>query len=157
MPEDKVDIIINRQSIVHSLVEFVDGSQLAQLATPDMRLCIQYALTYPDKLPGLTAPLDLTKVGTLTFFEIDQEVFPSVKLARRAVRTGGVNPCVYNAANEVCVDLFLERKIKYTDIFTLIDEACAHFGSGSEPLDIESIIRADSEAREFVKENVSSL
>ncbi|MGN1121262.1 MAG: 1-deoxy-D-xylulose-5-phosphate reductoisomerase [Eubacteriales bacterium] len=157
MPEDKVDIIINRQSIVHSLVEFVDGSQLAQLATPDMRLCIQYALTYPDKLPGLTAPLDLTKVGTLTFFEIDQEVFPSVKLARRAVRTGGVNPCVYNAANEVCVDLFLERKIKYTDIFTLIDEACAHFGCGSEPLDIESIIRADSEAREFVKENVSSL
>ena len=154
MPEDKVEVIINRQSIIHSLVEFIDGSLLAQLATPDMKLCIQYALTYPNKLPGLTTPLDLTKVGTLTFFPIDNEVFPSLEIARRALRTGGVNPCVYNAANETCVDLFLERKIKYTDIFTLIDEACKKFGKGDGELTLDSIIKADTEARAFVAEKV---
>ena len=154
MPEDRVEVIINRQSIIHSLVEFIDGSLLAQLATPDMKLVIQYALTYPNKLPGLTTPLDLTKVGTLTFFPIDNEVFPSLEIARRALRTGGVNPCVYNAANETCVDLFLERKIKYTDIFTLIDEACKKFGKGDGELTLDSIIKADTEARAFVAEKV---
>lgn len=151
IPEDRVEVIINRQSIVHSLVEFIDGSVLAQLATPDMKLCIQYALTYPEKLGGLTSPLDLTKVGTLTFFPIDGEVFPSLDIARRALRCGGINPCVYNAANETCVDLFLERKIKYTDIFTLIDSACGKFGKGDE-LSLEAIVRADKEARAYVKE-----
>ena len=125
---------------------------LAQLATPDMKLCIQYSLTYPAKLPGLTAPLDLTKVGTLSFFPIDNEVFPSVEMARKSLRTGGINPCVYNAANEVCVDLFLENKIKYTDIFTLIDSACNHFGKGSDKLSLDSIVDADTLAREYVKE-----
>lgn len=156
MPEDKVEVIINRQSIIHSLVEFIDGSQLAQLATPDMKLVIQYALTYPNKLPGLTTPLDLTKVGTLTFFPIDNEVFPSLEIARRALRTGGINPCVYNAANETCVDLFLERKIKYTEIFTLIDEACKKFGKGDGELTLDSIIKADKDARAFVTETVNS-
>ncbi len=151
IPEDRVEVIINRQSIVHSLVEFIDGSVLAQLATPDMRLCIQYALTYPEKLSGLTTPLDLTKVGTLTFFPIDGDVFPSLEIARRALRCGGINPCVYNAANETCVDLFLERKIKYTDIFALIDGACRKFGKGGE-LSLEAIVNADREARAYVKE-----
>lgn len=154
IPEDRIEVIINRQSIVHSLVEFIDGSLLAQLATPDMRLCIQYALTYPEKLPGLTTPLDLTKVGTLSFFPIDSEVFPSLDIARRSLRCGGVNPCVYNASNEVCVDLFLERKIKYTDIFTLIDRACRHFGRGDGELTLEKIVSADREARAFVKNEV---
>ena len=152
VPEDRVEILINRQSIVHSLVEFVDGSLLAQLATPDMRLCIQYALTYPEKSAGLTAPLDLAKVGTLTFFDVDNAVFPSIELARKALRTGGIGPCVYNAANEVCVDLFLEEKIKYTDIFTLLEAACAKFGKGDDALTLDSIIAADKAAREFVRE-----
>ncbi len=152
IPENKVEVIINRQSIVHSLVEFIDGSVLAQLATPDMKLCIQYALTYPNKLCGLTTPLDLTKVGTLSFFPIDNEVFPSVDMARKSLRTGGINPCVYNAANEVCVDLFLEKKIGYTDIFTLIDSACKHFGKGPDKLSLDSIVNADTLAREYVKE-----
>lgn len=151
IPEDRVEVIINRQSIVHSLVEFIDGSVLAQLATPDMKLCIQYALTYPNKLPGLTTPLDLTKVGTLSFYEMDNETFPSLDIARKALRTGGVNPCVYNAANEVCVDLFLDRKIKYTDIFTLIENACRHFGKGEGTLTLDSIIKADADARAYVE------
>ena len=152
IPEDRVEVIINRQSIVHSLVEFIDGSVLAQLATPDMKLCIQYALTYPHKLPGLTTPLDLTKIGTLSFYPIDNEVFPSVEMARKSLRTGGINPCVYNAANEVCVDLFLENKITYTDIFTLIKDACEHFGKGKDKLSIDSVVKADTLAREYVKQ-----
>lgn len=154
LPEDKIDIIINRQSIVHSLVEFIDHSMLAQLAVPDMRLCIQYALTYPEKLPGLTPPLDLAKVGTLTFAEVDNETFPSVELARRALRSGGLMPCVYNAANEACVELFLTRKIKYTDIFSLIDEACRNIGVGDGVLTSEKIVCADEAARRFVCEAI---
>ena len=154
MPEDKIDVIINRQSIVHSLVEFIDGSVLAQLATPDMRLCIQYALTFPEKLAGLTSPLDLTKVGTLNFYEIDNEVFPSVEIARRALRCAGVNPCVYNASNEVCVELFLQNKIKYPDIFTLIDSACRKFEGDVGELTLEKIIKADAAAREYVRDAV---
>lgn len=152
IPEDRVEVIINRQSIVHSLVEFIDGSVLAQLATPDMKLCIQYALTYPHKLTGLTTPLDLTKIGTLSFYPVDNEVFPSVEMARKSLRTGGINPCVYNAANEVCVDLFLENKITYTDIFTLIENACEHFGKGKDKLSIDSVVKADTLAREYVKQ-----
>lgn len=151
VPESQVDILINRESIVHSLVEFVDGTMLAQLATPDMRLVIQYALTFPDKVPGLTAPLDLARVGTLHFYNIDNEVFPSVNMARKAVRTGGIATSVYNAANEVCVDLFLERKIAYPDIFALISEALDHFGAGNGPLTFEGIRNADFSAREYVK------
>lgn len=154
LPEDKIDIIINRQSIVHSLVEFIDHSMLAQLAVPDMRLCIQYALTYPEKLPGLTPPLDLAKVGTLTFAEVDNETFPSVELARCALRSGGLMPCVYNAANEACVELFLARKIKYTDIFSLIDEACRNIGAGDGVLTSEKIVCADEAARRFVCEAI---
>lgn len=155
MPEESIDVIINRQSIVHSLVEFIDHSQLAQFAVPDMRLCIQYALTYPEKLPGLTPPLDLTKVGTLTFAAVDNETFPSIDMARRALRLGGIAPCVYNAANEVCVELFLERKIRYTDIFTLIDQTCTHFGAGAEALTPAYIVEADRRAREYVQSQVN--
>ncbi len=151
LPEDKIDIIINRQSIVHSLVEFIDHSMLAQLAVPDMRLCIQYALTYPEKLPGLTPTLDLAKVGTLTFAEVDNETFPSVESARRALRSGGLMPCVYNAANEACVELFLARKIGYTDIFSLIDEACRSIGAGDGVLTPEKIVYADEAARNLVR------
>ncbi|MBO4343305.1 MAG: 1-deoxy-D-xylulose-5-phosphate reductoisomerase [Clostridia bacterium] len=154
VPEDKIEVIINRQSIVHSLVEFADGSVMAQLATPDMRLCIQYALTYPLRVKGLTKPLDLASVGTLNFYNVDNDAFPSVDMARRAVRTGGINPCVYNASNETCVDLFLQRKIKYTDIFTLIDSACKKFGKGEGELTLEKVIKADAEARKYVKELV---
>ena len=154
MPEDRVDIIINRESTVHSLVEFADSSVMAQLAVPDMRLCIQYALTYPDKKPGLTSALDLPKLGTLHFYEIDNDVFPSVNMARRAVRTGGISPCVYNAANEVCVELFLQRKIAYPDIFTLISDACEHFGRGDGELTFERICAADEAARAYVKDAV---
>ena len=155
MPEDRIDVIINRESIIHSMVEFVDGSVLAQMATPDMRLCIQYALTYPEKLPGLTPTLDLVKVGALHFYNIDNDVFPALETARFASRTRGVATAVFNASNEAATGLFLEGKLPYVEIFRLIDEAVSHFGGGGGKLSVEKIIDADRAAREYVREKVN--
>ena len=149
VPADNIDVVIHRESIVHSLVEFCDGSMVAQLANPDMRLCIQYALTFPNRLGGLTEPLELAKVGKLTFFDVDNEVFPSVKLARRAVSKGGTSCAVYNAANEQCVNLFLQDKIAYTDIFSLMEKAVDNIHSDNA-LELETIIQDDARARDFV-------
>lgn len=150
IPMEKIDVIIHRESIVHSLVEFCDGSVLAQLAKPDMRLCIQYALTYPDRTEGLTGSLDLAKASKLTFYDVDNDVFPSVNLARRAVKYGGTSTCVYNAANEMCVDMFLNDKIGYTDIFDIMDNCVESIRNPKT--DLESIINDDKRARELVKE-----
>ena len=151
MPMEKIDVIVNRESIIHSLVETVDGSVMAQLGASDMRLCIQYALTYPERVNGISKKLDLAKVGALHFYEVDNDVFPSINLARRAVNYGGVSPCVYNAANEACVNLFMQDKIKYTEIFTLMESCVEKFkGSKNESLCVEDIITADREAKDFV-------
>ncbi len=152
IPEDRIDILVHRESIVHSMASFVDGSVMAQMAVPDMRLCIQYALTYPEKKRGLTQPLDLAKVGKLTFYDVDDSAFPSVNYARRAIREGGIMPAVFNGANEACVDLFLHEKIKFTDIFDLIELALDSFKADAENLTVEKILEADNEARRTVYE-----
>ncbi len=152
IPMEKVDVVIHRESIIHSLVEFCDGSVLAQLAQPDMRLCIQYALTYPDRMDSLTPPLDLVKASKLTFYDVDNEVFPSVNLARRAVKYAGTSTAVYNAANEECVNLFLQDKIGYMDIFSIMDKAVESIRS--DEFDLQSIIRDDNSAREFCQKLV---
>ncbi len=154
LTEDKIDVLVHRESIVHSMASFVDGSVLAQMAVPDMRLCIQYALTYPEKKVGLTPKLDLAKVGKLSFFEVDNEAFPSVMLARRAVRDGGVLPAVFNGANEACVDLFLQEKIKFTDIFELLEYALDSFSDMGSELNLEKVLKADREARNLVYDRV---
>jgi len=156
LPEDKIEIIVQRESMIHSMVEFVDSSILAQLAVPDMRLCIQYSLTYPEKLPGLTPRLDLTKVAKLTFFEVDDESFPAINLARKAARTGGIAPCVYNGANEACVDLFLKKEIKFTDITHLIESALDTLSQEQENLTLEDILIADSTSRDFIYKQVKN-
>lgn len=150
VPEDRIDVLVHRESIVHSMACFVDGSVMAQMAVPDMRLCIQYALTYPEKKCGLTAPLDLAKIGRLSFYEVDGEAFPSVALARRAVRAGGVMPAVFNGANEACVDLFLREKIKFTDIFELLEYALESFRMDADVLTLDAVLEADKASRELV-------
>lgn len=150
MDMENIDVIIHRESIIHSMVEMTDGSIIAQMGVPDMRHCIQYALTYPDRIGGLSAPLNLAGVGKLTFFEPDNEVFPSINLARRAVKYGGVSTAVYNASNEMCVDMFLEDKIKYTDIFDIMDK-CVESVRSDGKLSLSDIIDADNKAREFSK------
>ncbi len=153
IPEDRIDVVVHRESIVHSMAEFNDGAILAQMAVPDMRLCIQYALTYPKKIHGQTPRLNLASVGKLTFYDVDSQAFPSVELARRAIRTGGVHPCVFNAANEAAVELFCDGKIGFTDIFKAISKALDRFTpvSDEQIKDLETIVVADKEARSFVK------
>lgn len=151
--EDKIEVLIHRESIVHSMVSFVDGSVMAQMAMPDMRLCIQHALTYPEKKRGLTEDLDLSKVSGLSFYKVDNEVFPSVNLARRAARIGGIAPAVFNGANEKCVELFLAGKIKFTQIFDLIEYALDSL-KGNGKATLAQILEADKNARTLVTERI---
>ena len=155
VPMEKVDVVIHRESIVHSMVEFEDGSVMAQMGVPDMRHCIQYALTYPNRMKGVSEKLDLVKVGKLSFYDVDNEVFPSVNLARKAVKYGGVSTAVYNASNETCVDLFLEDKIRYTDIFSIMEDCVENIRFGTdETLTLEEVIEADKQARLYSKRDV---
>ena len=121
MPFDKIEVVIQPQSIIHSMIEFIDGSVLAQLGLPDMRLPIQYAFTYPQRLPVRGArPIDWRTLGTLEFFPPDDEKFPSIGLAYEAGRIGGTMPCVLNGANEVAVYAFLRKEISFTRIFEIV-------------------------------------
>lgn len=143
---DRVDVVVHPQSIVHSLVEFVDGTMLAQLSVPDMRNPIQYALTYPHRLANSMPPTDLAKIGTLTFESPDVEKFPSLRLARAAGRAGGTMPAVFNAANEVAVARFVAGAIKFTGIFETVEKVMgAHRPVAHAPLD--AIVEADLWAR----------
>lgn len=146
--EDMVDILIHRQSIVHSLVVFCDNSVIAQLGVPDMSLPIQYALTYPDRSGLPVAPeLDLATCGALTFQEPDYTAFPCLSLARRAASVGGTLPAAMNGANEAAVALYLEGKIKFGDIAPIIEAAMDSDDTVQNP-DLGQILDADCAARE---------
>ena len=150
VPEQNIDILVHRQSIVHSMVEFEDGAILAQLGVPDMRVPIAYALTGPERVDFGAERLDLRRLASLTFEAPDEETFPATKLARAAFRTGGTAPVIFNGANEAAVALFLAGRIGFLKITELIEgalEACA-----AEPLTgVESVFAADRQAREAVE------
>ena len=122
MPYDKIKVVIHPQSIVHSLVSFRDGAVMAQLGMPDMRLPIQYALTYPERMASTLARLDFTRLGTLTFEEPDTKTFRGLDIAIEAGRAGGTAPCVMNAANEIAVAAFLDGSIGFLDIYDIIEQ-----------------------------------
>jgi 1-deoxy-D-xylulose-5-phosphate reductoisomerase len=148
IPAGNVDIMVHPQSIVHSMVEFIDGSIVAQLGTADMRQPIQYALTYPDRLGSPLPPLDWSAVTRLDFSPPDREKFPCVSLAYQAIEIGGTAPAVLNAADEVAVEAFLERRISFTDIPALIRSALeAHSVRPAESL--ETVLEADRWTREY--------
>ncbi len=142
----QIHIHIHPESIVHSMVEYVDGSVIAQLGIPDMKTPIAYALSYPDRLPINNPPLDLFKLRTLTFFEPDFELFPCLRLAYEALNMGGTMPAVLNAANEVAVEAFLTRKIPFLAIPEII-ELTMKKHEPSRDLDIEQVLVADEWAR----------
>lgn len=150
VPEQNIDILVHRQSIVHSMVEFEDGAILAQLGVPDMRVPIAYALTGSERVDFGAERLDLRRLASLTFEAPDEETFPATKLARAAFRTGGTAPVIFNGANEAAVALFLAGRIGFLKITELIEgalEACA-----AEPLTgVESVFAADRQAREAVE------
>ena len=148
---DRIDIVVHPQSIVHSMVEFDDGSVIAQLGAADMRLPIWYALHDPERPPVDVPRLDLAAVGTLHFEALDRERFPCVDLAVQAGRRGGVAPAVLNAANEVAVAAFLEERIGYLDIPGLLGTVLEEVAASTpdpESLDLEALHAADTRARD---------
>jgi 1-deoxy-D-xylulose-5-phosphate reductoisomerase len=144
---DAIDVVVHPQSIVHSLVEYRDGSVLAQLGIPDMRIPIAYALSYPERLPLQLQSLKLSQCASLQFLEPDHLSFPALKLAFSALRTGGVAPAVLNAANEVAVDAFLGSRITFPQISETVARTMAIVNEGSED-SLTDILRADGAARQ---------
>jgi len=146
LPEKQISVVIHRESVIHSLVEFTDNSQIAQLSCPDMRLAIQYALTYPERRKSPVKSLNLCDYGKLSFFEPDIHTFKLLELCRQSVRSGGTMPTVINAANEVCVDSFLSGKIKFTDIFNITEEILNQ-SKLQKITDIGTILETDKKTR----------
>jgi 1-deoxy-D-xylulose-5-phosphate reductoisomerase len=153
VPIEAVEIVIHPQSIVHSMVRFRDGSTLAQLGVPDMRLPIQYALLYPERVDSGLPRMELKDYASLTFEAPDEEKFPALRLARRAVTVGGTMPAVMNAANEAAVALFLDRKIPYPGIIQWIERAMERHAPLAPT--IPAILDADGWARRFVSEGAA--
>ncbi|MDD4773495.1 MAG: 1-deoxy-D-xylulose-5-phosphate reductoisomerase [Eubacteriales bacterium] len=149
MPASKIDVVIHRESIIHSMVEYIDKAIIAQLSVPDMRMCISYALSQPQRLPTGVESLNLIKTGKLTFFEPDTDTFILLPLAYYALERGGTVPAVMNAANEAAVGLFLEEKIGFCDIFDVVDSVTRSAVRVDSP-GIDDIEKADAAAREAV-------
>ena len=150
MPLEKVDVVIHRQSVVHSMVEFTDGAVMAQLGTPDMRLPIQLALTYPQRIPSPVEPLDLLTCGPLTFCKPDMENFPCLALAYECAKKGGTACPAMNGANEEAVAMFLRNEIGFYDIYHLVSQAVEAVPFLKNPT-LEEILEADRQARAAVK------
>ena len=144
---DAIKVAVHPESIIHSAVEYIDSAVIAQLSSPDMRLCVQYALTYPARCPGLTPSLDLFSVGKLNFFAPDPEAFPLLPLAFRAMKLGGGVPAVLNAANEVAVAAFLKEKITFTDISRVVLATVEKLTDRKNANTVEELLDADGEAR----------
>jgi 1-deoxy-D-xylulose-5-phosphate reductoisomerase len=155
MEEDRIDVLVHVQSIVHSLVAYVDGSVLAQLGSPDMRTPIAYALGWPNRIPAPSPKLDLASVGTLNFEKPDSSRFPAIELARQSLRDGGAAPTVLNAANEIAVAAFLQDKVGFLDIARIVENTLGKL-SGITAGSLEDVISVDNEARTKAAEEVST-
>lgn len=152
VPPEKIEVLVHRESIIHSLVEFEDCAVIGQLGLPDMKLPIQYALTYPERVPCPTQTLNLWEVGKLTFFEPDEETFSCLRVAKEAIRRGKLYPTLMNCANEAAVELFLKGKIPYLKI-TELNERSLELGGDGE-VTVEGILEAEALARDFVLSSI---
>lgn len=154
VPADRIDVLVHRESIVHSMVEYADFSVIAQLGVPDMRIPIQYAVTYPEREPSPVEQLDLIRCGSLSFCAPDEETFVCLRAAKTALKRGGLAPTVLNGANEAAVPLFLQGKISFLEIGDLVAQAVAGEKEDSKPVTLENILEADARARRFVLEAI---
>jgi len=146
LPAERIEVVVHPQSVVHSLVEYLDGSVIAQLSHPDMRVPIAHALGFPERIESGARALDLGAVGQLTFERPDHDRFPCIRLAYDALRAGGTAPAVLNAANEVAVDAFLAGRLRFTGIAPVIEETLARVAGGSDET-LERMMQADAQAR----------
>jgi 1-deoxy-D-xylulose-5-phosphate reductoisomerase len=150
---DRIDVVVHRQSVIHSMVEFTDGSTLAQASPPDMRIPIALALGWPDRVPAAAVPVDWTNAHTWTFEPLDEEAFPAVPLAREAGAAGGTVPAVYNAANEVCVAAFLAEQIPFAGIVDTVAQVVSeHRDSANGVVELADVLAADAWARDRARE-----
>ncbi len=145
--ESKIKVVIHRESIIHSAVEFEDNAIIAQLGLPDMRVPIQYAITYPDRMPSPAKELDFADLGKMTFYNPDEKTFRALSLARQAIRTGGTAPTVFNAANEVAVEKFLKGEISFLQIADIVEKALNETEITDNP-NIDEIFEADRKVRQ---------
>lgn len=150
---DDIDVVVHRESIIHSLIEYTDNSVIAQLGAPDMRIPIQYAITYPSRFESPVKELSLAQIGTLTFFEPDYETFKCLNACKKALKMGGAATAIANGANEEANMLFRNGKIKFLEIGDLVEGAVSTIGN-FVPKTIEDVLKADSLARQYVKDRV---
>lgn len=153
MPSDKIDVVVHRESVIHSLIEYVDNSVIAQLGLPDMRIPIQYAITYPKRYPSPTGVLSLTDYKNLSFYEPDYDTFKCLRACKQAIKRGGLAPAAANGANEVANKLFRDRKISFLDIGDLVMDAMLN-QADCIPKTVDDVLDADKKAREFVMNKV---
>jgi 1-deoxy-D-xylulose-5-phosphate reductoisomerase len=155
VPHDKIEIIIHRQSVIHSMVEYADGSMLAQLGPPDMRTPIAHCLAWPDRMETPMAPLDLIAIGQLDFAAPDPERFPALSLARNALEAGGARPAILNAANEVAVAAFLDRRIGFLEIAAIVADTLDRYDPAA-PETLDDVLAIDGEARTIASAGIGS-
>jgi 1-deoxy-D-xylulose-5-phosphate reductoisomerase len=154
LDEKHIDVVIHPQSVIHSMVELVDGAILAQMSEPDMKLAIQYSITYPKRLPGILKPFDFAKFATLDFRLPDRKKFPSLDFAEDAVRQGGTMPAVMNAANEIAVEKFIRGEIKIPGIWKTIEKAMSSHKTIKNP-SLDEILSADRETKARIQSSIS--
>jgi 1-deoxy-D-xylulose-5-phosphate reductoisomerase len=151
---DQIEVLVHRESIMHSAVEYIDNSVIAQMSVPDMRLCVHYALTHPDRTEAVIPQLDLTKIGKMTFAKPDTNTFVLLQLALDSIAQGGAVPAVLNAANEVAVGAFLSRKLSYTGIFDVVTKTVNSLTDAKHISTIDDIFAFDSAARRLAEEYI---
>ncbi len=152
---DQIEVLVHRESIMHSAIEYTDNSVIAQMSVPDMRLCVQYALTHPRRTEATIDQLDLTKVGKMTFAKPDMDTFILLPLALDSIAKGGAVPAVLNAANEIAVGAFLQHKLTFTGIFDLVSETVASLADAKNVSSIEDIFAFDAAARALATEKLN--
>ena len=156
LPSDCIDILVHPQSVIHSMVEYIDGSVLAQLGSPDMRIPIAHALAWPERIDSGAATLDLTRIATLTFEAPDPDRFPALRLARAALQAGGAAPTILNAANEIAVAAFLDHRIGFGDIASLVEMALERTDARA-PRSIAEVIDIDERARHTARQLMTAV
>ena len=154
---EKIQVVVHRQSILHSAVEYIDNSIIGELSVPDMRMCVQYAVDYPDRCEAVCDELDLIGLGTMTFAEPDYQAFPLLSLAKSAISRGGAMPCVVNAADEIAVAAFLDGRIGFTDIYDVVIGTFDKMDKAKSYTALADIISADEEARAIARAHVKNI
>lgn len=157
VPTENIRVLVHRESILHSAVEYIDNSVIGEFSVPDMRMCVQYAVDYPERCESESEELDLAKIGALTFREVDAEAFPLIALAKRAHSLGGAMCAVMNAADEVAVDAFLKGQISFVDISDTVHTVFEKLLGAARAEELEEIISADKEARALAREYIKEI